>query len=89
MPSCSTNVCVWLYHMIGAVLIEVWKSREDSALCKRTEDMIAEIGATQDVQEDHNQIIESADVIALYPILDAGFTIDKVCEDFLSKQSES
>ena len=47
-----------------------------------TEEMIAEVNKANDIQGDDDLIIGSADVVALYPSLDIGFTINKVCEVF-------
>ena len=71
-----------LSHLVSVVLTEVWKSRENSAICTSTEDMIAEMNRVNQDQGNDNLIIGSTDVIALYPSLDIEFTIDKVCEVF-------
>ena len=71
-----------LSHVMSVILAEVWKSRENSAICMSTEDMIAEMNRTIKNQEDDGLIIGSTDVVALYPSLDIDFTIDKVCEVF-------
>ena len=44
--------------------------------------MIAEMNRTNDNQENHNLIIGSTNVKALYPSLDIDFTVDKVSEVF-------
>lgn len=44
--------------------------------------MIAEMNRTNDPQHSDNLIIESADVVALYPSLDINFTVDKMREVF-------
>jgi len=67
---------------MSVILAEVWKSRENSAICMSTEDMIAEMNRTNKNQEDDGLIIGYTDVVALYPSLDIDFTIDKVCEVF-------
>ena len=71
-----------LSHIVSVLLAEVWKSKENSAICMSTEDMIAEMNRVNQNQEDENLIIGSTDVVALYPSLDIEFTIDKVCEVF-------
>ena len=71
-----------LSHVMSVILAEVWKSRENSAICMSTEDMIAEMNRTNKNQEDDGWIIGSTDVVALYPSLDIDFTIDEVCEVF-------
>ena len=71
-----------LSHIVSVLLAEVWKSKENSAICMSTEDMIAEMNSVNQNQEDDNLIIGSTDVVALYPSLDIEFTIDRVCEVF-------
>ena len=71
-----------LLHVMSVILAEVWKSRENSAICISTEDMVAEMNRTNKNQEDDSLIIGSTDVVALYPSLDIDFTIDKLCEVF-------
>ena len=71
-----------LSHVMSVILAEVWKSRENSAICMSTEDMIAEMNRTIKNQEDDGLIIGSTDVVVLYPSLGIDFTIDKVCEVF-------
>ena len=44
--------------------------------------MIAEINKANDIQEDDDLIIRSADVVALYFSLGIGITINKMCEVF-------
>ena len=58
------------------------KSRENSAICMSTEDMIAEIDRVNQNQENDSLVIGSTDVVTLYPSLDIEFTIDKVCKIF-------
>ena len=71
-----------LCHMISIILTELRKSRENSAICMSTEDMIAEVDRVNQDQENDSLVIGSTDVVALYPNLDMEFTIDKVCKIF-------
>ena len=67
-----------LGYLISTMLAEVWKSREDGAVYRSTEEMIVEINKANDIQEDDDLIIGSADVVDLYPNLNIEFTINKV-----------
>ncbi|KAL9976409.1 hypothetical protein ACROYT_G013708 [Oculina patagonica] len=64
------------------ILTELWKSKEDSAVCVSTEEMIAEMKKENSVQVENDLVVGSADVKALYPSLDIDFTIEKVCDIF-------
>ncbi|KAL9986209.1 hypothetical protein ACROYT_G000316 [Oculina patagonica] len=64
------------------ILTELWKSKEDSAVCASTEEMIAEMKKVNSVQVDNDLVVGSADVKAVYPSLDIDFTIEKVCDIF-------
>lgn len=68
--------------MVSTILTELWKSKEDSAVCISTEEMIAEMKKVNSVQVDNDLVVGSADVKALYPSLDMDFTIEKVCDVF-------
>ena len=47
-----------LAYLISTMLAEVWKSREDGAVCRRsTEEMIVELNKANDIQEDDDLII--------------------------------
>ena len=66
-----------LSHMISVILAEVWKSRENSAMCMSTGDMVAEMDRVHQDQENDSLVIGSTDVVTLYPNLDIEFTIDR------------
>ncbi len=70
-------------YMISRILQEVNKEKESG--CNSTEDMLAAIQHTNNVIKDIREevVIGSADVKALYPSLDIGFTIEIVCEEFI------
>ena len=48
-------------------------------MCISTEEMIAEMKKVNSVQVDHDLVVGSVDVKALYLSLDIDFTIEKVC----------
>ncbi|KAL9979769.1 hypothetical protein ACROYT_G017480 [Oculina patagonica] len=64
------------------ILTELWKSKEDSAVCVSTEEITAEMKKVNSVQVDNDLVVGSADVKALYPSLDIDLTIEKVCDIF-------
>ena len=68
--------------MVSTILTELWKSKEDGAVCISTEEMIPEMKKVNSVQVDNDLVVGSADVKALYPSLDMDFTIEKVCDVF-------
>ena len=55
--------------MVSAILAEVWKSRENSAICMTTEDMIAVMDRVNQDQENDSLIIGSTNLVALYKAL--------------------
>ena len=55
-----------LSHMMNVILAEVWKSRENSAICMSTEDMIAEMDRVSQDQENDSLVIGSTDVVAFF-----------------------
>jgi hypothetical protein len=83
-PVCGAIDCYSnrLSHIIGDILDEVWKSKENGAVCVNTEEIIAEIEKVNRMQRSSGLIVGSADVKSLYPNLDIDFTIEKVCEMF-------
>ena len=64
-----------LCHMISIILTELRKSRENSAICMSTEDMIAEVDRVNQDQENDSLVIGSTDVVALYPSLDIEYRV--------------
>ena len=81
-PVCGAVVGYNCKHMVSVILTEVWKSRENSAICMSTEDMIAKMNRVNQNQDNGTLIIGSTHVVALYPGLDIEFTIDQLCEVF-------
>ena len=51
--------------MVSTILTELWKSKEDSAVCISTEEMIAGMKKVNSVQVDNDLVAGSADVKAL------------------------
>lgn len=71
-----------LSHVVSTILTELWRSKEDNAMCISMEEMIAEMKKVNSVQVDNDLVVGSPDVKALYLSLDMDLTIEKVCDVF-------
>ena len=57
---------------------------EEETVCLSTEELLAEVEKLNEEGIGDGYVIGSFDVEALYPSLDVEFTVDKVCELFMS-----
>ena len=83
-PVCGGDVSYnkRLSHLISIMLTDLYI--HEKTVCLSTEGLLAEIERMNNEGVREDDIIGSADVEALYPSLDVQFTVDKVCELFLS-----
>ena len=73
-----------LSWLLGTFFSKLWEDDRWGSIFLSTEEMIAEVERVNSSSPSTPIVIGSADVKALYPSLDIGITIEKVCETFES-----
>ena len=83
-PVCGGDVSYnkRLSHLISMLLKDVYMG--EKTVCASTEELLAEVRRLNEEGVEGEDIVGSMDVEALYPSLDVDFTVDCVCELFLS-----
>ena len=85
-PVCGGDVSYnkRISHLLSMILTDVYN--EEKTVCASTEELLAEVEKLNDEGIGDGYVIGSFDVEALYPSLDVDFTVDKVCELFISSK---
>ena len=85
-PVCGGDVSYnkRISHLLSMILTDVYA--EETSVCSSTEELLAEVDKMNAEGIGYGIAIGSFDVEALYPSLDIDFTVDKVCELFLSSK---
>ena len=83
-PVCGGDVSYnkRLSHLLSVILTDVYTKEE--TVCLSTEELLTEVDKLNEEGIGEDLVIGSFDVEALYPSLDVDFTVDRVCELFLS-----
>ena len=83
-PVCGGDVCYnkRMSHLFSMMLSDLYT--EEETVCLSTEELLAEVEKLNAEGIHDGYVIGSFDVEALYPSLDVDFTVDKVCELFMT-----